>query len=83
MAEKKITENTEQKEKVMTKYDLKMQKKKEKEEQQKKEDRKSMIMSIIVVLVLAAVVASFPIRTYLATHETYDHSRRRHQQSGI
>lgn len=71
MAEKKITENTEQKEKVMTKYDLKMQKKKEKEEQQKKEDRKSMIMSIIVVLVLAAVVASFPIRTYLATHETY------------
>ncbi len=69
---KKVKENTEQKEqKVVTKYDLKMQKRKEQKEREKKQDRISMIIGVVVLIALVCLVASFPIRTYLATHETY------------
>ncbi len=51
----KVTENKEQTEnKVMTKYDRKVQRRKEEKD-----------------VALVCLVASFPIRTYLATHETY------------
>ena len=71
----KVTENKEQKEqteqKVMTKYDRKVQKRKEEKEKEKKEERISMAIGIVVLVALVCLVASFPIRTYLATHETY------------
>ena len=71
----KVTENKEQKEqteqKVMTKYDRKVQKRKEAKEKEKKEERISTAVGIVFLVALVCLVASFPIRTYLATHETY------------
>ena len=68
----KITENKEQTEqKVMTKYDRKVQRRKEEKEKEKKEERISTIVGIVFLVALVCLVASFPIRTYLATHETY------------
>ena len=71
----KVTENKEQKEqteqKVMTKYDREVQKRKEEKEKEKKEERISTAVGIVFLVALVCLVASFPIRTYLATHETY------------
>ena len=71
----KVKENKEQKEqteqKVMTKYDRKVQKRKEEKEKDKKEERISTTVGIVFLVALVCLVASFPIRTYLATHETY------------
>ncbi len=68
----KATENKEQTEqKVMTKYDRKVQKRKEEKEKEKKEERISTAVGIVFLVALVCLVASFPIRTYLATHETY------------
>ena len=68
----KVTENKEQTEqKVMTKYDRKVQRRKEEKEKEKKEERISTAIGIVVLVALVCLVASFPIRTYLATHETY------------
>jgi hypothetical protein len=71
----KKTENAGQKEqkneKVMTKYDLKMERRKKEKEKQKKEEKLSMAVGIAVVVILVAFVASFPIRNFIATHETY------------
>ncbi len=68
----KVTENKEQTEqKVMTKYDRNVQKRKEENETAKKEERISTAIGIVVLVALVCLVASFPIRTYLATHETY------------
>lgn len=68
----KVIENKEQTEqKVMTKYDRKVQKRKEEKEKEKKEERISTAIGIVVLVALVCLVASFPIRTYLATHETY------------
>lgn len=71
----KVTENKEQKEqteqKVMTKYDRKVQKRKEEKEKEKKEERISTTVGIVFLVALVCLVAFFPIRTYLATHETY------------
>ena len=68
----KVTENKEQTEqKVMTKYDRKVQKRKEEKQKDKQEERISTAIGIVVLVALVCLVASFPIRTYLATHETY------------
>lgn len=71
----KVKENKEQKEqteqKVMTKYDRKVQKRKEEKEKEKKEERISTTVGIVFLVALVCLVASFPIRIYLATHETY------------
>lgn len=75
MSEKKgskRTENAEQKEqKVMTKYDRKMERRRIEKEREKHEEKVSKAIGIAVIVVLVAFVASFPIRNYLATHETY------------
>jgi hypothetical protein len=67
--QEKVTEQNEQK--TMTKYDLKMQRRKEQEEKEKRDKRVGAIISTVVVIALACLVASFPIRNYLAVHETY------------
>lgn len=67
---KKVTENTEEK-KVVTKYDLKMQKKEEARKKAKRDDLVSRITGIAVVVVLFCLVASFPIRSYLTVNGTY------------
>lgn len=66
---KKPAEQNEQK--VMTKYDLKMQKRQAQKEQEKKEQLRTTIISVVVVAALVCLVASFPIRTYMTINETY------------
>ena len=65
----KVTEQNEQK--VVTKYDRKIQQRKEQQEKAKREQRRSTIIGVAVVVALVCLIASFPIRTYLAVNETY------------
>ena len=63
MSKKEIeTNNIEQK--VMTKYDLKMQRRKEEKEKEKKEKLTGTIIGVLVVIALAAWVISLPVRNY-------------------
>lgn len=68
---KKTAENGSEKEKIVTKYDLKMQRRKEEKEKERKRRQIGKAAGIVVVVALVAFVLSFPVRTYLATHETY------------
>ncbi|MCM1193476.1 MAG: hypothetical protein NC123_16575 [Butyrivibrio sp.] len=67
---KKVTENTEEK-KVVTKYDLKMQRKEEARKKAKRDELIGRIAGIVIVAVLFCLVASFPIRSYLTVNGTY------------
>lgn len=58
-------------EKVMTKYDQKMQRRKEQKEREEKQKKITKAVSMVVVLAVVALIASFPIRSYLAQNETY------------
>ncbi len=69
---KKETQNTGQEpEKIVTKYDLKIQRRKELKEREKREERISRIVGIALVVILVGIVASFPIRNYLTINGTY------------
>lgn len=57
--------------KVVTKYDRKMQKRAEEKAKEKKQAKVSAVIGAVVVIALVALIASFPIRTYVATHSTY------------
>lgn len=70
MAENKKSQ-TETTEKVMTKYDKKVQKRKEAELKAKKEEMRSRIISVAVIIVLIAIIAYFPIRKSIALNATY------------
>ncbi len=70
--EKKNAAATEEKaEKVMTKYDLKMQKRAEEKRKEKRAKDISTVVGIVVLVALACLVLSFPIRTYISLHKTY------------
>ncbi|MCM1187104.1 MAG: SurA N-terminal domain-containing protein [Lachnoclostridium sp.] len=73
MSGKKNTQqNAEQKEqKVVTKYDLKVQRRKAEKEREQRQTRIRRVIAIVAAVALVCLVASFPIRTYLAVHETY------------
>lgn len=71
MSEKKNAAKAAETEKVMTKYDLKMQRRKEEAAKAKKEELKGLIIGIVLVAALAAFVLSFPIRSYLAVNGQY------------
>ncbi len=58
-------------EKVMTKYDRKMQRRKEQKAKEEKQKKITIAVSVVVVLALVAFIASFPIRSYMAQNETY------------
>lgn len=69
---KKVTENTEEKqEKVMTRYDRKMQEREAAKKKAAKEELVSRITGIAVVVALLCLVASFPIRSWLTVNGTY------------
>ena len=69
---KKETQNADQApEKVMTKYDLKMQRRKEEKERAEKSRRRDNILGVVIVAALVCLVASFPIRNYLTVHGSY------------
>ncbi len=67
---KKETENREEK-KVITKYDLKMQRKEEERKKAKRDELTGRITGIVIVLALLCLVLSFPIRSYLTINGTY------------
>lgn len=58
-------------EKVMTKYDLKMQKRAEAKVKEKREKLISTIVSIAIVVALAALVISIPVSKHMALNGTY------------
>jgi len=62
-----VTEQNE--EKKMTKYDQKMQKRKEAQARAKKQARIEKIVWAVVIVAIVALVASFPIRSYIAKSE--------------
>lgn len=69
---KKETQNTDQApEKVVTKYDLKMQRRKEEKERARKSRQRDNILGIVIVVAMVCLVASFPIRNYLTVHGNY------------
>jgi len=66
-----MSDQEEKKEKVVTKYDRKMQRRQAEKE---KEERNQKIMKGVcgvIVIAIVAFIASFPIRSYMATHEAY------------
>ena len=71
MSKKEIKETGEKQEKVLTKYDRKVQRRKEEKEREEREKRISMITGIVIVVALVCLVASFPIRTYLTVNGTF------------
>lgn len=66
---KKATEQNQQK--VMTKYDLKMQRRKEQKEKEKKEKRRGTIIGVLILVAFVCLFASFPINNYMVTNGTY------------
>lgn len=68
----KETKSTEEKqEKIVTKYDLKVQRRKEQKAKEEREKKISTAVGILIVAALVCFVASFPIRTYLTVNGTY------------
>lgn len=69
---KKVTEESEKKdEKIVTRYDRKVQKRKEQAEQEKKERTIGIIVSAVIIVAVVALIASFPIRTWMAVNKTF------------
>ena len=69
--EKKNAAPGEQAEKVITKYDLKMQKRKAEKEKEARAQKISTAVGIVILLALLCLVLSFPIRSYISLHKTY------------
>lgn len=71
MSKKEVKNTEEKQEKVMTKYDLKMQRRAEEKARAEREQKISMITGIAVVVALACFVASFPIRSWFTVNGAY------------
>ena len=70
--EQKVSETAqEEKEKVITKYDLKVQRRKEEKEREERAKKVSTTTTIVILVALVCLVLSFPIRTYLTLHKTF------------
>lgn len=70
MSEKE-TVKTEAQQKVVTKYDKKVQKRKEAELKAKKQQRTDRIIAIVIAAVVVIAIAAIPVRKYIASHSTY------------
>lgn len=66
----KATQNTEQ-EKIITKYDRKMQKRREEKEKEKKEKLCGTVIGVVIVAALVCWVISLPLRTYFTLHSAF------------
>lgn len=71
MSGKKNAVNPAENQKVMTKYDRKLEQRKAEAERAKKEEKKGILIGIALLVALAAFVVSFPIRSYLAVNGAY------------
>ncbi|MCM1091857.1 MAG: hypothetical protein NC092_05125 [Butyrivibrio sp.] len=70
MSDKEVKKEQE-KEKVVTRYDRKMQRREEEKRKEQQQRKIAMAVGVVVVIALVAFAASFPVRAYLATHEPY------------
>ena len=68
---KNIAPAEENAEKIITKYDRKMQKRQEEKEREKREKNIWTAIGVVILIALAAYVISIPVRTYLSIHKTY------------
>lgn len=68
---KKQEDTTETQEKVLTRYDLKMQRRKEQKKKEELEKRIGSVVGILILVGLVCLVISFPIRSWLTVHGTY------------
>lgn len=68
---KKETVQTETQQKVVTKYDKKVQKRKEAELKAKKQQKMDRIVGIAVAAIIVIAIAFVPVRKYIASHSTY------------
>lgn len=66
-----ITEAPVQEEKIVTRYDRRMQKRREQEAKDLKEKKITRIVGIVILAVIVCFIASFPIRNFIALNETY------------
>lgn len=64
-------ETPKQEDKVMTKYDRKMQAYQEQEKKEKAQKRRGTVLGVAIVVIVAAFVLSFPIRNFIAVNGTY------------
>ncbi len=71
MSKKEKTAPGAEQKKVVTKYDLKMQRRKEAEAKKKREALRSKIIFALIAVAVLAFILSFPIRKYLAVNGTY------------
>lgn len=58
-------------EKIVTKYDLKMQRRREEKERAKRREKIGIAVGAVIVIAFICLVASFPLRNYLAVHGAY------------
>lgn len=70
MSEKETTQNKGT-EKVVTKYDRKVQKRKEAEAKAKKQKKADRLAGIVIAAVIVLALLAIPVRKYFATHSTY------------
>lgn len=68
---KKTQDIAETQEKVVTRYDLKMQRRKEQKIKEAREKRIASVIGIVLLAGLVCLVLSFPIRSWLTVHGTY------------
>lgn len=64
----KATQNTE---KIITKYDRKMQRRREEKEKEKKEKLMGTVIGVVIVAALVCWVISLPLRTYFTLHSAF------------
>lgn len=70
-SDKEVKSTEENQEKVMTKYDLKVQKRKEEKQKEERDKKFGTALGILIVAALVCLVASFPIRSFLTVNGTY------------
>ncbi|MCI9141483.1 MAG: hypothetical protein HFH87_02535 [Lachnospiraceae bacterium] len=71
MSRKETQSTGDKPEKIVTKYDKKVQRRKEEKERARRDERVGRIIGIALLAVLVCIVASFPIRNYLTVNGTY------------
>ncbi len=66
-----MSDNEVKKEKVATKYDRKMQRRQEEKKKEERNKKIGKVVGVVLIIALVALIAYFPIRSYVASHETY------------
>ncbi len=71
MSKKENATETPQQDKVVTRYDRRLQKRKEQEEKLKRDQKVTAGIGIAILAAVVILVLSFPIRNYMAVHRTF------------